>query len=284
MEHGHLLRALGFGGRLRAVALDSSAIGRELVQRQDAGPLGAIALSRIASACVMMSAGLKARQQLSVQISHDGPLGELYAISDAQGRVRATVADPRLEAGETGLDLSAHLGAGRLVISRRLDEEPAYRGVVALEHRDLALDLAHYYNQSEQIPTAIALGEWLAPQGLEAAGGVLIQALPGALTEDLLQVESRLQALSPLSEKLRDGIRPEEIIDQLLDEPVIILKSRPYFYCGCDLKAFEGHLRSLGVEDLHLLAEEQGEARLLCHFCGAEYIFSKENLLEMATR
>lgn len=272
-----LVRGLALDGQVKFVVARTTAIARELQQRHDAGPLGAMALGRAATAALMLAAGLKQRQQLGVQINGDGPLGEIYAIADPDGQVRATVADPKADTGS--LNLADGIGMGRLTIIRRLDDDaPAYRGLVPLVDGGIGADIAEYLLSSEQIPSAVSVGERLGPDGVAAAGGFLVQALPGADAEVLETLVERIGRLPPIGDLLEAGLDLESLLDRLFDDHRILARTELAMVCPCDREHFARKLCTLGSQELARLTAEQPETVVECHFCHERYIFDRDQM------
>lgn len=273
----HLLRGLALDGTVKFVVADTTGINRRLREIHDAGPLGTMALGRAATAALMLAAGLKHKQQLGVQINGEGPLGEIYAIADPDGAVRATVGDPRADTG--GLKLADGIGPGRLTIIRRLEENaPAYRGVVALVDGGIGADVAEYLLSSEQIPSAVSVGERLGPEGVVAAGGFLVQALPDADPEALERLVKRIGRLPPLGDLLAGGLTPEGLLDRLFDGAQVLARTDLSLTCPCTREHFARKLCTLGSAELARMTDELPETVLECHFCRSQYIFDKEQM------
>lgn len=271
-EHDQLIRVMACDGTIRGVALQYGEMAAQMVRVLDAGPLAAKALSQALGATVMSAALLKERQQVGLQINGDGPLHEIYAVSDASLHARATVAGLHAEADS----LTQGIGQGRLQVIRKLSEyEPAYNGVVELQHGDIAQDLVQYFSISEQIPTALALSEKLTPAGLIAASGFLIQALPGAKDSDLDAIIERINAFGPLSQHLESS--PKAILQQLLPDHHVVAEQKPHYFCACSRELFARRLVSLGEKDLKELADEE-QTEVLCHFCGTNYVFDQQQM------
>ncbi len=271
-EKDRLIHVMACDDTLRGIAVQHGQMAAQMVRAVDAGPLAAEALCQSVGAVMMMAALLKDRQQVGLQINGDGPLGEIYAVSDARLHVRASIAGLHAEAPS----MAEGIGTGRLKVIRKLDEyEPAYTGIIELEQSEIAGDLARYFVQSEQIPTALALGETLSPDGVTAAGGFLIQALPGVKDRDLDQMIERIQNFGPLSQHLDQS--PEAILKQLLPDHHIVEEQKPCFYCPCSRELFARRLVSLGEKDLRELADEE-QTEVLCHFCGTRYQFDQQQM------
>ena len=149
IEAGTLTRALAYDQTIRVVVADTTALVERLRTVHDAGPVGTMALGRVATAALLLSAGLKERQQVGVQINSDGPMGEIYAIADWRGFVRATIGDPQVNVDMSqGLALGPTIGQGRITVTKKLSDEAPYRGVVPLVTGEIAEDLAWQFRDA----------------------------------------------------------------------------------------------------------------------------------------
>jgi len=276
-----LVHAMARGDRVRILAVRCDGVARALAAAHDPGPVAAVALTRVATAALLMGGALKGRQQVGLQINGDGPLGELYAVADAEGHVRATVAEPRADVpfGPLGIDLPAGIGQGRLTIIKRLSEdESAYQGVVPLVASNVAEDLADYFTRSEQIPSAVALGEVVDSTGVSSAGGLIVQMMPGHDEADVRAIEAAVSALPPLSWFFNhDGTAAQ--LAQLLSDDVVIMQHVPVsLRCTCERERYARILVSLGVDELTRLRSELEVVECICHFCGTVYRFTQEEM------
>ena len=141
-----------------------------------------------------------------------------------------------------------------------------------------------YFVESEQIPTACALGVLVGTdQSVTSAGGYIIQLLPGATEEIITQIEAGVRKLGPVSRALEGGMDAEALIKAVLEDfEVTILEKRPVEYrCYCSEERVTRALISMGREELASLIEEQGEADLTCQFCDRVYHYSKEELEQL---
>lgn len=280
-DSDYLIRALYADDTIKIAIARTTEIARTLRARHDAGPLGIMALSRGATGAILLASGLKNRQQLGVQVNGDGPIGELYAIADPDGKVRATIGYPRIDMSPVGgrLRLGPAFGAGRLTVVTRLEEDaPAQRGVVELVSGELGDDLAHYLTQSAQIPSAVALGERLDATGIVAAGGFLIQAMPGAEPDELDRVIDRVRTLPPIGELFADGETPETVLERLFDDARILARTALSHVCPCERHLFARRLVALGEKQLRELAGEHEVTKVECHFCREVYTFDREQM------
>ena len=172
-----ITRAMTKDGLVNAVAISSTGIVERARQMHKMLPTATAALGRLLSAASMMGNMQKTEDgSITLQIKGGGPLGTLLAVSDAEGNVRGYVDHPQislLEKHRGKLDVGAAVGAdGMLTVIRDLRMKEPYVGSVALVSGEIAEDITQYFVQSEQIPTACALGVLIdTDQSVRAAGG-----------------------------------------------------------------------------------------------------------------
>jgi len=257
---------------------------REATGRHAMSPTATTALGRAIMGCVLLAAGVKEQETVQLQIRGDGPLGSLMAISDPQARARGYVsnpaADPRLADGT--FDVPAAIGSGLLTVTRRRARWPAPQsGTVELETGEIAEDLARYLAHSEQVPSAVGLGISVTPDSeVEAAGGFLVQALPGADDDELARIEESVQALANLNQRVRDGVTADELVDLLLVETGCRERHRlePRFHCPCSRARALRTLSLLDEAEIRKLVEDREEQEVRCNVCGERYVFGGEEL------
>lgn len=284
-----LVRAITSDGMVQASAVSTKYLTERARQIHKTLPVGTAALGRLLAAASMMGNALKDNgASVSLQIKGGGPLGTLLAVSDNQGNVRGTVDEPAVDLPlrEDGkLNVGAAVGAGgTLTVIRDLNMKDPYVGSVALLSGEIADDLASYFVESEQIPSAVGLGVLVdRDQSVKAAGGYLIQLLPGAGEDVIGRVESGVLAAGSVTSILEGNDDPEAMLRTLLpDFQVEILEKVPVEYrCTCSRERMERALISLGPEELESLIREQGEADLTCRFCDRKQHFSGKDLENM---
>ena len=222
---------------------------------------------------------------LTLQIKGGGPLGTLLAVSDYQGNVRGYVQNPQVELMEQRpgkLDVGAAVGVdGTLTVIKDIGLKEPYVGSIGLFSGEIAEDLAMYFVESEQIPTACALGVLVGlDQSVTAAGGYIIQLLPGAGEDLITKIERGVRALGSVSTALAGGLDGEGLLRAVLtDFDLEILEKHPVEYrCYCSRERVSRALISMGREELSDLIAEQGQAELTCQFCDQVYHFSKDEL------
>ena len=222
---------------------------------------------------------------VTLQIKGGGPLGTVLAVSDNQGNVRGYVANPQVDLPlrpDGKLDVGAAVGhEGTLTVIKDLHMKEPYVGTIDLLGGEIAEDVAGYFVESEQIPTACALGVLVdRDQSVKAAGGYLIQLMPGAGEDVITKVEGGIMAAGPVSALLDKNDDPEQLLrDVMSDFDLKILETCPVSYkCYCSRERVERALISLGRDELEQMLSEQGGCQLTCQFCDAVYDFSAEDL------
>ena len=284
-----LVRAITSDGSVQAVAVSTKYLTERARQIHRTLPVATAALGRLLAAASMMGNALKdTGSSVSLQVKGGGPLGTLLAVSDNQGNVRGTVDQPWVDIPlrEDGkLNVGAAVGTdGTMTVIRDLNMKDPYVGSVALLSGEIADDLASYFAESEQIPSAVGLGVLVnRDQSVRVAGGYLIQLLPGAGEDVIGKVEGGVLAAGSVTKLLEKNDDPEAMLRTLLsDFDVEILEKTPVEYrCTCSRERMERALISLGPEELESLIQEQGQADLTCRFCDRKQHFSLEELDKM---
>ncbi len=281
-----IVRAIAKNAPVKAMAISA----RDTVERaraiHDCWPVASAALGRLLMAASMMGAVLKAEEgSVTLRVRGGGPLGALTAVSDSGGNVRGYVQNPAVDVPRKAkgkLDVGAAVGGeGDLTVIRDLGMKEPYIGSVQLVGGEIAEDIAAYFVESEQIPTACALGVLIAPdQTVQAAGGYLIQLLPGADDAVVSAVERGVARLGAVSARLDGGMEPLELLQEVLaDFELEVLETTPIEYrCYCSEERVSRALISLGREELDKLIREQDGAELTCQFCDRVYRYSGDQL------
>lgn len=282
-----IVRVIAKDAPVKAMAISA----RDMVERaraiHDCWPVASAALGRLLMAASMMGAAMKEENgSVTLRVRGDGPLGSLTAVSDSRGNVRGYVRNPAVDVPRKAkgkLDVGAAVGGGGdLTVIRDLGLKEPYVGSVQLVGGEIAEDVAAYFVESEQVPTACALGVLIAPdQTVQAAGGYLIQLLPGADEDIVSAVEGGVARLGAVSARLDSGMDPLGLLREVLGEfELEVLETVPVEYrCYCTRERVSRALISLGKEELDSLIEEQKGAELTCQFCDKAYRFSAEELI-----
>ena len=281
-----LVRVIAKDAPVKAMAIT----GADMVERaraiHDTWPVATAALGRLLMAASMMGDMLKAENgSVTLRIRGGGPLGSVTAVSDSEGNVRGYLQNPAVDVprkAHAKLDVGAAVGCdGDLTVIKDVGMKEPYIGSVQLVGGEIAEDIAAYFFESEQIPTACALGVLIAPdQTVQTAGGYLIQLLPGADDSVISAIERGIGRVGAVSAKLDAGLSALELLKEVLgDFDLEVLETSPVEYrCYCSRERVSRALISMGQQELTDLIEEQGGAELTCQFCDKVYKFSKEDL------
>ncbi len=281
-----LVRAISADGQVQAVAVSTRGITERARNIHKTLPVATAALGRTLAAASMMGNALKVDgASLTLQIKGGGPLGTVLAVSDNEGNVRGYVTNPHVDLPlrpDGKLDVGGAVGSdGTLTVIKDLNMKEPYIGSVGLLGGEIAEDLAAYFVESEQIPTACALGVLVdRDQSVKAAGGYLIQLLPGAGEDVISRVEGGVMAAGPVTALLDRNDDPAALLRTVLsDFKVEILETSPIEYrCYCSRERVERALISMGVEDLEDMLEKQGGCELTCQFCDTVHKFTADDL------
>lgn len=281
-----LVRAISKDGKVKAVAVSTRGLTERARQIHKTLPVATAALGRTLAAASMMGNALKEDgASVTLQIKGGGPLGTVLAVSDNLGNVRGTVDQPQVDLplrADGKLDVGGAVGCdGTLTVIRDLNMKEPYVGSVGLLGGEIAEDLAAYFVESEQIPTACGLGVLVdRDQSVLAAGGYLIQLLPGAGEDVITRVEGGIMAAGSVTGLLREDDNAASLLRRVMpDFELEILEETPIEYrCYCSRERMERALISLGRNELRSLIDEQGSAELRCQFCDNVQLFTKEEL------
>ncbi len=288
-QKDQLIRVLSDDGTLRGMAADTTSIIEEIRNLQQTDPVATIALGRLATGTALMGALLKDQERLALMIEANGPLHKLHAETDAKGNLRASVGQPL--SGPPPEDNSSAVAraignAGFLHVVKDLGLKEPYRGMVQLQSSEVGEDIAYYLTHSEQVPSAVSVGVLLDSEGrVKAAGGFLIQALPGCDDQLLEQLEKTLSGLPPISEMLQTGQTPQQILELALNGiPAHTLdESELRFRCNCSLARVTTMLRGLPEADRKELSQRDAPTIITCEYCKKDYSFTPEVLAGLAS-
>jgi molecular chaperone Hsp33 len=255
------------------------------VQRvQGALPLAAAAMGRLMAGAAFFAADLKDGGAVHLELSGGGPLGRVIAEAYADGLLRARVDHPDVDLPLTPtgkLAVGQAVGRdGQLMVQRRFADGGSYTSYAALATGEVGDDLARFLLESEQIPAAVAVGVLVGRDGwVEAAGGLLVQALPGAPPDLVAETAERVGRLDAVSRRLAAGETPEAMLREVLPAPITWADRQPLaFGCRCDRADLEGLLRALPLEERQDMARSGG-AEVVCQYCRTAYRYDPESLL-----
>jgi molecular chaperone Hsp33 len=284
----YLIKALGYEGQVRAYAVSTTDTVGEAQRRHYTWPTASAALGRAMTAGVMMGGMLKGEEKLTIKIEGGGPIGSILVDSNAKGEVRGYVTHPQthFDLNEHGkLDVRRAVGTdGLLTVVKDIGLRDYFSGQVPLVSGELGEDFTYYFVTSEQVPSSVGVGVLVNPDNsILAAGGFIIQLMPGTSEDTISKIEKRLSTITPVSKMIQSGMTPEEILTEILGEGNvnILEKMDVQFSCQCSRERIATALISLGQAEIRDIIETDGQAEAHCHFCNQTYQFSKEQLEEL---
>jgi molecular chaperone Hsp33 len=279
-----LVRTISADGSVSVRVLAATSLVREAAARHHTSPTASVALGRALMGALLLATEAKTGERLQLRVRGDGPLGTILVTADAEGTVRGYVQHPAVDVPLAGEELGVAdaIGLGVLSVERNHPSwRHPYSGIVPIVTGEIAQDLAHYLLESEQKPSAVALGIYLTPDGeVEAAGGYLIQSLPGAPDAALAALEQRVAETAHPSELLRAGASAQAILERLLGGIGwgAVGRVRPRFYCPCDLGRVVRAASLLGRAEIREIIARGEELEVRCAFCADVYRLSPDQL------
>lgn len=286
MNGDYIIRAVTKDGFVKAMAIRSTNLVERARTIHKTTPTATAALGRLLTACSMMGNLQKVENgALTLQVKGGGPLGTLLATSDAEGNVRGYVHNPSitlLEKYAGKLDVGAAVGTdGTLTVIRDLQMKEPYVGSVALVSGEIADDVTAYFAQSEQTPTACALGVLVnTDQSVRVSGGYLIQLLPGAPDDVIMKIETGIACAGAVTPMLEAGLTPEELLRKVLCEfELEFFDEEPVEYrCYCSRDRVSATLITIGKKDLQEIVDDGKPITIECQFCDKVYTFTPEDV------
>ena len=280
-----LHRFLMAGDTIRGVVLNGSRMINQMRWNHELGILETLALGHAYLGACLMSAGLKGKDHLGLQVDCSGPIRGLVVEANATGNVRGFLKNVPIpvEKPLEDFNLAPFFGAGFLSVTRTLaDAKHPFTGKVMMAHGTLAKDLAHYYLTSEQIPTSFSLSIKFDGDGnVAAAGGLFLQAMPNADGAVVRQVEDRVMALPSIGGFLARGTAPQEMVLSHMGDysPRFIDQRKVGFFCHCNRDQIRNVLTLLPIGELRdIQAKGPFPVEIRCQHCNTRYPFYREHI------
>lgn len=270
-------------GQARAILIESTQMVQEAKRIHGLSKIATAALGRTLTATAMMGSMLKGTDEsVTASIKGGGPIGTVLAVSNENCVVKGYVDNPAIDLPRTGpkLPVGAAVGrSGRLTVIKDMHLREPYVGQVNLVSGEIAEDFAMYFTASEQTPSLVSLGVLVSEERVEAAGGLIVQMLPGASEAAIRSVENSAGMFMDISGTMRE-YHLDGAVQQLLMhlEPRILERRGTRYACDCSRERVERALISLGAKELDDMIREQHGAQVDCHFCNRRYEFSEGEL------
>lgn len=283
----YLLKATAYDGMVRCYVAVTTDTVEEARRRQDTWPTASAALGRAITITTLMGAMLKGNDSLTTTISGNGPLGQIVTDANARGDVRGYVTNPHVDfpLNEQGkLDVSKAVGEGVLSVVKDQGLKDYFTGQVPIVSGEISEDFTYYFANSEQIPSAVGAGVLVAPEGnILAAGGFILQVMPGADDSVIDKLENSIASLPQLSHFIEEGNNPEAIAKQLIPEQSLhMLETMSVqFTCTCSKERMLQAIKGLGEAEVQSMIEQDRGAEVTCHFCNEVYNITEKELQDL---
>ena len=286
MYKDYMVRATAGNAQIRAFAATTKDLSEYARCAHGLSPIAAAALGRLMTGTVMMGTMMDNEDDLiTVKMDGDGPLKSVLATADNKGNVKGYVGNPYviMEPNASGhLNVGGGIGEGNLTVIRDMGMKEPYVGQVPLYTGEVAEDLTYYFTKSEQTPSSVGLGVLVERENLSviAAGGFIIQLLPFAEEETIAHLEENLKKFSSVTDILKAGKTPEELLNIVLEGFDIEFTDKVdlNFYCNCDKDRVERALMLIGEKEIQEMIDDGKEIELRCHFCNKAYTFNVDEL------
>ncbi len=282
-----LLKALAYDKQVRIYVVRCDEALNEVAKRLNYYPSAIAAVGRVMAFTTMMGGMLKLEETVTVKVEGDGPIGLIMAEADAHGHVRAYCQNPHchFEYSELNkLNVKQTVGSmGYISVIKDLKLKEPFIGTIPLINGELGEDFAYYLAVSEQVPSVVSLGVLVNEENTAiSSGGFIIQLLPNTSEEVIDALERKVRNLPTMSELFSSGYTIDDIGKILGDESYEVIEKLPVsFKCTCSKERFGNGIISLGKKEIEEIIEQDGKANTLCHFCGKEYDFNKEELIDL---
>ena len=274
----------GTGDDLNFMAVDSTQVVRQAQKLHNLSITASVALGRLLTAGLLLGSQMKnKRNKLTLRVNGDGPLGSATVVATQDGKVKGTISSPSQEVVKSngkGFDIAKAIGKGFLSLVKDQGLKTPYQGQVRLQTSEVAQDIAHLLQQSEQVASVVVLGVLINEKAeILQAGGFIVQLTPGAREEVIARLEQKMQKFPNLTDLMDMGYSIDEIVAKfVVDEPQILAETPVEYRCDCGQERFKNGIKLLEKEEIAEILAKKGKIRATCQFCGKVYEFGKENL------
>ncbi len=281
----YLIKAYAFDGTVRIYTAVTTDLVAHAQQIHDLWPTSAAALGRLLTVSVIMGAMYANEQELTIRVEGDGPIGSMVATTTTRGQVRGYVENPHvfLQYNSGKLNVGQSVGNGFIHVTKDLKIRDMFTSSSEIQTGEIAEDFAYYFTASEQIPSAVGLGVLVNDDNkILSSGGFILQVMPGCKSETIDKIEDLIKNLTPVSEMIKKGFTPEDIMNEISGNSYQHLETLDLnYYCTCSREKFEKGLISLGKEQLEEIITDDKKVETVCHFCNSRYQFDEEDLKKL---
>ncbi len=284
-----IIKFLACEGRISVICADTTKLVEDSRKLHDLSPVVTAAFGRLLTITTMMATEMKNNtDKLTIQLKGSGSIGKMITVCNKTPEVKGYVTNPYVDIplNEDGkLDVGGAIGnSGFINVIKDIGLKDPYVGISPLISGEIAEDFANYFEQSEQKQTAVALGVLVNKDGVQSSGGYIINPMPDATNDDIIQIEQAIFKAGSMSKMLDEGLKLKEIAQKITgDENVKIIEENiiPTYKCDCSKEKMERGLATIGKKDLKEIIDVDQKAELTCHFCNKKYNFSKKELVNI---
>ncbi|WP_125761908.1 Hsp33 family molecular chaperone HslO [Companilactobacillus hulinensis] len=281
-----LTKAVSKNGKFRVYVVNATETVSEAQKRHDTWSNSTAALGRTMVGSILVATStLKEDEVLTTRILADGPAGAIVIDANAKGDVKGYIQNPHVSLplnDNHHIDVKGAVGTqGTLSITKDMHLKEPFTGQVPIVSGEIGADFAYYMAKSEQIPSAVGVSVFVQPnETVGAAGGFLIQTLPGAGDADIDKIENNLKIIPNLSTLLNEGLSNEEVMSKIMNgiDMKILEDMSVQFKCDCSKDKFSKSLATLSDKELQDMIDENHGAEAVCKFCNNKYQFSEDEL------
>ncbi|MGF0096175.1 Hsp33 family molecular chaperone HslO [Peptoniphilus sp. SGI.035] len=286
---GYILRAIDETETIKISAAITTDVVEEATKIHKLSKTTSAALGRVLTAASIIGSWQKnEKDSITLSINGDGPAGRIVATCKNDGFVKGYVTNPTVDLpireSDGKIDVSGIVGKGNLTLVMDTGMKKPYTGTVNLTTGEIAEDLAVYFLQSDQVPSAVGLGVLVdVDYSIKAAGGFIIQLMPDATEEQISKLEENLKNLPSVTSILDEYHDAEKLIEILMkDINFKILEKREITYkCNCSREKVEDAIISVGPKEIEEILREDKKAEVSCYFCDKVYNFDESDLERM---
>lgn len=274
------VRVLSEDGHFRAVAVKNTTTVQTAQEKHDLDYISSLLLARLMSASAMMSSFLKGEERVILEMQGNGPISKIYAESLQLGENRGFVEYADDVAERPPVDnIKDAVGLGLLTVSKIFyNKSNPVTGVTPLQGGDVSSDVAYYFSQSEQVPTAVILDVDFDDNGkIKQSGGIMVQAMPGASKEEIDSIYDTMMKVKDVTKKYDEGLNPKQLLEKVLPfEFKLMNSSQVDFFCRCSKDTFIDKLVTLNEDEIKGMKED-GHNELVCRYCNTHYHLDEDD-------
>lgn len=287
----YMVRATAANNQIRAFAATTKELVEHAREIHNTSPIATAALGRLLTAGSMMGSMMKGEEDiLTLQIQCNGPIGGLTVTADSKANVKGYVNNPQVMLSPNSkrkLDVGKALDLGVLSVIKDMGLKEPYVGQTHLISGEIAEDLTYYFANSEQVPSAVALGVLMNKENtVRQAGGFIIQLMPFADEKLVTRLEEKISEITSITSMLDKDMTPEMILDYVLGEFGVDIMEHidTKYYCNCTKERVEKAIISIGKKEIREMIEEKKPIEVNCHFCNTNYNFETDELKNLLAK